>query len=70
MLPSYENIDLSLTCQFYAKKSYKTHFFRRLVKQACFEILQQKSSIMCRVVWAKEPKTGLEFEIESPQQKL
>ena len=70
MLPSYENIDLSLTCQFYANKSYKTHFFRRLVKQACFEILQQKSSITPRIVWSEKSKTGLGFEIGPPQQQL
>ena len=45
-------------------------FLRGLVKRACFEGLQQKSSIMTRVVWAKEPKTALGFEIGPPRQKL
>ena len=51
------------------KTPWKTPF-RRLVKQACFEVLQQQSSIKFRVVWTAESKTGLGFETGPPQQKL
>ena len=55
---------------FVPKTPLKNTFSRWIVKRTCFEVLQQKSSIMPRVVWAEESKTGLGFEIGSPQQKL
>ena len=54
----------------FVPKPLENIFSRRLVKRACFEVLQQKSSITPSVVWAEESKTGLGFEIGPPQQKL
>ena len=51
-------------------KKLENTFWRRLVKQACLEVLQKKSSTLLGVVWAWESKTGLGFEIRPRQQKF
>ena len=45
------------------KKTWKTPPMRQLVKRGHFEVLQQKSSNMPRVVWDEKLKTGLGFKI-------
>ena len=46
------------------KTPWKTPPTRRVVKRVHFEVLQNISSNMTRVVWPEESETGLGFEIK------
>ena len=52
------------------KKKLKNTKTRRLVKQACSEVLQKNPKYMPRVVFDEESKTGFGFEIRPQQQKI